>query len=61
MRFQPQVETGTDGRKYASNIDHPGLVSSIVGEVGKESVENKRWTLKRRKKLRNCERRKGRG
>lgn len=62
MRFQPQVGTGTDRRKYVLNIDHPGLVSSIVvGEVGKEGVENKRWTLKRRKRLRDCERRKGRG
>lgn len=62
MRFQPQVETGIDGRKYALNIDHPGLVSSIVmGEVGKEGVENKRWTLKRKKRLRGCERRKRRG
>lgn len=52
MSFQPQVETGIDGRKYALNIDHPGLMSSIVmGEVGKEGVENKRWTLKKRKRV----------
>lgn len=62
MRFQPQVETGIDGRKYAFNIDHPGLVSGIVrGEVGKEGVENKTWTLKSSKRLRGCERRKRRG
>lgn len=44
------------------NIDHPGLMSSVVrGQVGKERVENKRWTLKRRRRLRGYERRKRRG
>lgn len=56
------METGIDGRKYALNIDHHGLMSSIVmGEVGKEGVENKKWTPKRSKRLRGCGGRKRRG
>lgn len=31
-----------------------------MGEVGEEGVENKRLDLKRGKRLRSCERRKGR-